>query len=111
MLAGADLPTCRSNTTAFVACDDMRAYHVYDAAQARGLAVGKDVSVVAYGTIYGNNIVRQRMTRVAVDVPTLGHEAMRCLQSLRFGEEDPGQLIKLPAQLVIGESTAPPPSE
>jgi len=91
--------------TAFVTNDRIRADQVCDVARGVGLEPGRDFALVTYGHRTGAGEAGLGLTSVTFDVCALGREGLRHLRALMFGEEEAGQLFKVPSILTVGESS------
>ena len=96
--------------TAALALNDLVAYGCYRALRQRGLRCPEDVSIVGYGDMNGADLVAPPLTTVRVDHQAVGVEAARMLLGML---NDPAtrspHSVRLPVELVVRESTAPPP--
>jgi LacI family transcriptional regulator len=96
--------------TAALAFNDLIAYGCYRALRQRGLRCPEDVSIVGYGDMNGADLVAPPLTTVRVGHQAMGAEAARMLVDML---NDPGarppHSVRLPVELVVRESTAPPP--
>ena len=101
LLDAADPPT------AIVCDDDILAGGVYLAARPRGLRIPEDLSVVGFDDLPFARVLSPGLTTVGADAERLGAVAFEALASLMAGEEVAGRT--LPVELVVRESTAPPP--
>ncbi|RRS01594.1 LacI family DNA-binding transcriptional regulator [Glycomyces terrestris] len=102
LLAGPDRPT------AVFACTDNIAVGVYDAAEALGLRLPEDVSVVGFDDLPEVQWLRPALTTVHQPISEMGEAAMRML--LRIVADPPplAPREELATQLVVRGSTAPP---
>jgi LacI family transcriptional regulator len=96
--------------TAAVAFNDLIAYGCYRALRQRGVRCPEDVSIIGYGDMNGADLVAPPLTTVRVDHQAMGVEAARMLLDVL---NDPGarppHSVRLPVELVVRESAAPPP--
>jgi LacI family transcriptional regulator len=95
--------------TAIFAANDLMAYGVIDAARMLKLHVPEDLSVAGFDDLEGSADCVPPLTTVAQPMKQLGHVAAGYLLN-RLDAPDGLPLLcqKLPAQLVIRASTAPP---
>jgi len=95
--------------TAAVAFNDSVAFGCYRAMKDLGLRCPDDISIVGYNDMTGADLVAPPLTTVAVDHYAMGAAAARMLLSM-LGEPDvaANHSLRLPVDLVIRESTAPP---
>ncbi|MCZ6461849.1 MAG: LacI family DNA-binding transcriptional regulator [Actinobacteria bacterium] len=98
--------------TAIVAANDLIALGCYDALAQRGISVPGDVSVTGYNDMTFVDRVAPPLTTVAVPYQEMGGAAARQLLDLLVGEVRAGAPYpptRLAPELVVRESTAPPP--
>ncbi|MEU4623494.1 LacI family DNA-binding transcriptional regulator [Actinoplanes sp. NPDC023801] len=103
LLAGPDRPT------AVFAGSDMQAMGVIRAARQLGLQVPSDVSIVGYDNVPMSAWAATPLTTVDQNLPDMGGTAARMLLDLARGVDVPMTRIDLVTELVIRETTAPPP--
>jgi len=99
--------------TAIVAANDLIALGCYDALAHRGSLVPGDVSVTGYNDMTFVDRVAPPLTTVAVPYQEMGGAAARQLLDLLAGEVGVGAPyppLRLAPELVVRESTAPPPA-
>lgn len=98
--------------TAILCVSDLAAYGVVQVAADRGLAVPDDLSVVGFDGTQLAARMHPTLTTVRQDVEAKGREAARALlRSLDAGGRRARATRRLlPVELVVGESTAPPPA-
>ncbi len=100
--------------TAVLCYSDVLAYGVVQAAQARGLRVPEDLSVVGFDDNPLAQRMRPALTTVRQDVAAKGHAAAAALTAAiersRTGSGSRARHVLLPTELVIRDSTAPPSS-
>lgn len=107
--AMAELLAGKQRPTAVFAVDDETAVGAVQAIQEAGLHVPRDISIVGMDDIPLASAVRPALTTVRIDMEALGRRAAEMLlQAIKGPYPDPGRIV-LPAQLVIRDSTAPPP--
>ena len=94
--------------TAVLCFSDVFAHAVVEAAEARGLRVPEDLSVVGYDDSPLALSSRPTLTTVRQDVTAKGHLAAGMLADLLAGQ--PVESAVLPAELVVRGSTAPVPT-
>jgi LacI family transcriptional regulator len=100
------------NFTAIVAANDLIALGCYDALAQRDISVPGDVSVTGYNDMTFVDRVAPPLTTVAVPYQEMGGAAARQLLDLLVGEVGAGTPhppTRLAPELVVRESTAPPP--
>jgi len=91
--------------TAIMAFDDTRAWGAWEAVEARGLAVGRDVAIVGYGDAAPPAGRAAELSTVHIDPHGMGQAAVEELNRLISGESAPGKLVELPAELVVRGSS------
>lgn len=100
--------------TAVLCFSDVLAWGVVHAAQDLGLRVPEDVSVVGFDDSALALSVRPPLTTVRQDLADKGHAAATLLveeiERARAGEEPSARRVRIPLQLVVRRSTAPPPT-
>jgi len=94
-----------SPPTAIVASSDRQAWGVWRAAELAGLRVGKDFALVGYGDTSAAAGLGHELSSVAFDQVELGRQAMNSIQALKTGDARPGELVLVPASLVVRESS------
>jgi LacI family transcriptional regulator len=94
--------------TAIFAANDRMAISAMAAAADVGLRVPNDLTVVGFDDIITASLVRPSLTTVALPAYEIGASAMRLMLRLLEGEECP-KTVWLPTQLVIRQSSGPPP--
>jgi DNA-binding LacI/PurR family transcriptional regulator len=95
--------------TALFCDDDVLAGGAYLAARERGLRIPADVSVVGFDDLPFVKVFDPPLTTIAIDGEQLGEIAFAVLAALMGGEPAPPGRI-LGAELVLRESTGPPPA-
>jgi len=95
--------------TAILAFDRLRAWGVWRAAELRGMAVGRDLSLVAFD----RDDVPPELTAVRAEGGRLGRVAVERLTEIADGKAEPGGLVTVPTELVVGQSSGAvfPPAE
>lgn len=97
--------------TAIFAGSDMQAIGVVRAAQELGLRVPHDVSVVGYDDIPIAQWTSPALTTVRQPLSDMGAAATRMLLELASGSTPAVRRLNLATELIVRESTAPPPPE
>ncbi|MFI7135154.1 LacI family DNA-binding transcriptional regulator [Nonomuraea sp. NPDC050153] len=95
--------------TAVVAGNDGQAFGVIEAARVRGLRVPQDVSVVGFDDTDAAGTSAPPLTTVRQPFAAIGRAALHTLLQLADGEQLTSHRVELATQLVVRESTAPPP--
>lgn len=93
--------------TAVVSCDFMMTLAVLGRLRDLGLDVPRDVSVVTFDDPPAAAQMHPALTAVAQPIPRLGYRAIQRLRELIAGADVP-HVDRIPTELVIRESTAPP---
>lgn len=93
--------------TAIFAANDVTAMRVIAAAQARGLNVPADVSVVGFDDIPDASLCTPQLTTVRQPLQAMGAAAMVMLLAILEGREHEHH-IRMDTELIVRESTAPP---
>ncbi|MCZ7574015.1 MAG: LacI family transcriptional regulator [Ardenticatenaceae bacterium] len=93
--------------TAVFAASDVLAFGVLEAAKSVGLGVPDDLSVVGMDNVRLARYVVPPLTTLHLPAYELGYQAANTLLRLIDGQQPPSAL--LPTELVIRESSAPPP--
>jgi DNA-binding LacI/PurR family transcriptional regulator len=96
--------------TAILCFSDVIAYGAMTAVQARGLHVPDDISVVGFD---GSRLAARTvppLTTVRQDVREKGRAAARALIRRMEGSSARARRVRLPVELIVAGSTAPPPS-
>jgi DNA-binding LacI/PurR family transcriptional regulator len=94
--------------TAIYCDDDLLAGGVYLAARERGIRIPEDLSVVGFDDLPFARVFEPPLTTIRIEPEALGSEAFELLAALMAGEPAPPGRV-LPVELVVRESTAPPP--
>jgi len=102
LLAAAEPPTA-----AFVASDDI-ALGVLSAAEAHGIRVPDDLSIVGFDDIRFAQYVRPRLTTIRSPVDRLAQTGVELLFERLADPRAPARTQVLPVELVIRESAAAP---
>jgi LacI family transcriptional regulator len=94
--------------TAVFAFNDFLAIGAMLEAQRVGMSVPRDLSVVGFGNqgeVLGQGIGK-RLTTVIVDMQTMGGLAAKALFKRIEGYAGPAEIIRVPARLTVGDTTA-----
>lgn len=94
--------------TAIFAANDLTALGAIDAAHEVGLAVPEQLSVVGFDDIPEAGTSRPRLTTIAQPLRELGAQALTMLVGQLAGETDGHLHHRLPSELVVRDTTAPP---
>lgn len=106
------LLTCRPLPTAIFAASEMSALGAFRALSVAGLRVPEDVSLAAFGNPAFVSYCTPTLTTVSLPVVEAGEQAAELLIArITTPADDVPPPLTLPAQLVIGLSTAPPRAE
>jgi LacI family transcriptional regulator len=95
--------------TAFFAGSDVQAIGVMKAARELGLDVPGDVSIVGYDDVPEATWLSPALTTVSQKLPTLATMATDMLLDIVAGHEPLTNRVNVATELVIRDSTAPPP--
>lgn len=96
------------HATAVQAASDMVAIGAASVFLNQGLRIPQDLSIAGFGNILTAEYFRVPLTTMRQPKLRLGHAAMEMM--LRLIEGEPVQSKRLPAELIIRQSTAPPPN-
>jgi LacI family transcriptional regulator, galactose operon repressor len=91
--------------TAMFAANDMMAVGALAVLRERGIAVPEDVSLAGYDDIPVSRDIAPALTTVNVPMVEMGRQSMRLAVAADDGDEN---VIRLPTELVIRASVAPP---
>jgi LacI family transcriptional regulator len=92
--------------TAVLAFDDTRAWGVWQAAEERGLEVGRDFALVGYGDTGEPPTGRPaELSSVRINPQFMGENAVRELDRLMTGKSQAGEQVLMPAELVVRGSS------
>ncbi len=106
MRTGEQLLALKDPPTAIFASDDTRAWGVWRAAEARGLKVGKDLALAGFGDQAAKaGFAEDMLTSVRFDGHLLGRGAVKKLNAQIEGKAALGELVKVPTELLVREST------
>jgi LacI family transcriptional regulator len=104
-LAGEKLLELSVPPTAVLTFDDLRAWGVWRSAEARGLSVGRDFAIVGYGDTAVQAGFPEELSSVRFSSRDLGRLAVEKLAAQIAGREQPGDLVKVPTELMIRKSS------
>ena len=114
MAATTELLRSAPDVTAIFAGNDLMAVGVLRVLRARGIACPQQISVVGFNDIVLAGDLAPGLTTIHVPLVDVGREAaLLLLSELRLGDADSTRSrrqILLPVELVVRQSTAPPPS-
>jgi LacI family transcriptional regulator len=96
--------------TAIIACNDLLALGAASAVQARGLQVGRDVSVTGYDNIPLAEHAQPPLTTVDQPAHRLGSLVAQMLIGVIRGEPIAEKQVILQPEVVIRQSSGPPPT-
>lgn len=105
-----DLLTHKDRPTAIFAGADMQAVGVLRAARELGLSVPGDLSVVGYDNLPLASWFSPRLTTVNQPLQAMAKTATTMMLSLADGQQPPALRVDLATELVVRDSTAPPPT-
>jgi LacI family transcriptional regulator len=106
---GAALLALEPPPTAIFAANDETALGVLEAARTKGLRVPEDLSVVGFDDTEVARVASPALTTVAQPLRRMGAVAMRTALKLAAGERVDSHHVELATELVVRDSTAPPP--
>lgn len=106
--AGHELLSLEDPPTAIFAASDLTAFGVIAAAQARGLQVPQDLSVVGFDDIPAAAHSHPSLTTVAHPIQAMGQAMVDLIIRAKAGEEVRDALVEFPSKLVVRESSVPP---
>lgn len=106
---GAALLSRTLRPTAVFAATDELAAGVVEAARVRGLRVPQDISVVGFADTEIARLLSPPLTTVRQPLREMGSVALRTALRLAAGEKLDSHHVELATELVVRESTAPPP--
>jgi len=98
-----------SRPTALLAINDLLAVGALRAIKDRGLDVPRDISLFGYDDIPLSKYLVPRLSTASKDGEKIGREATRLLLARLQDPGRPPQQVKLPARLILRESTGPAP--
>jgi LacI family transcriptional regulator, galactose operon repressor len=96
--------------TAIFAVTDESAAGVVEAARARGLQIPRDLSVVGFDDTPIARLLSPPLTTVRQPLPEMGVVALRTALRLAAGEAIESHHVELATELIVRNSTGPPPS-
>ena len=111
LTAGGELLDSPDPPTAVFAASDPTAIGVVAAAQARGLRIPGDLSIVGFDDTYLTVMSTPALTTVRQPLRDMGRVALRTLLRLMAGEPVDSHHVELATTLVVRESTGPPPEK
>jgi LacI family transcriptional regulator len=106
---GAALLALSQPPTAIFAANDETALGVLEAARTRGLRIPADLSVVGFDDTEVARLASPPLTTVAQPLRKMGAVALRTALRLAAGERVDSHHVELATDLVVRDSTAPPP--
>ncbi len=104
-VAGQELLARPEPPTAVFAFDDLRAWGVWRAAESRGLEVGRNFALVGFGDTAAQAGFPEELSSVRFDGRELGRLAIDKLGELMAGKGRPGELVKVPTELMVRRSS------
>lgn len=111
LVAGAALLDLPQPPTAVFAANDEMALGVLEAARTRGIRVPQELSVIGFDDTEVARVASPPLTTVAQPLRRMGSVALRTALRLGAGERVDSHHVELATELVVRESTAPPPIE
>lgn len=96
--------------TAIFAASDLTAFGVLEAARRRNLRVPQDLSVIGFDDTFAATFTAPPLTTVRQPINAIGRVALRTLLQQARNEPIDSRHVQLMTQLVVRESTAPPPA-
>ncbi|GAB2995605.1 LacI family transcriptional regulator [Amycolatopsis acidiphila] len=110
--AAGELSTMDVPPTGIVTLNDRMAVGALAALHDRGISVPQKVSVTGFDDVSFASYVRPKLTTVSVPTYRIGTTAAELLLSALRGEPDSdgGKRVVLPTEVVIRDSSAPPPA-
>jgi DNA-binding LacI/PurR family transcriptional regulator len=94
--------------TAIVAVTDLVAVGVMNEARARGIAIGKDLSLIGYDDAPMTQYLSPGLTTVQQPIIEIGQALIRMLETVISRSKPTPDPVLIPSRLVIRESCAPP---
>jgi LacI family transcriptional regulator len=98
-----------SRPTALLAINDLLAVGALRAIKDSGLDVPRDISLFGYDDMPLSKYLVPRLSTASKDGEKMGREAIRLLLARLQDPDRPPQQIRLPARLILRESTGPAP--
>jgi LacI family transcriptional regulator len=106
MRTGEHLLELADPPTAIYAFDDNRAWGVWRAAEAKGMEVGRDLALAGFGDQAAKaGFAEDLLTSVRFNGRELGKVAVEKLGEQIEGKAPRGELVKVPTELIIRQST------
>jgi LacI family transcriptional regulator len=96
--------------TAIVAATDEVAAGVIEAARRKTLRVPEDVSIVGFDDTEVGRLLSPPLTTVRQPLREMGRVALRTALRLATGEQLDSHHVELATEIIVRNSTAPPPS-
>lgn len=110
LLAAGAMLRLPDRPTAIFAASDAQAFGVYEAARRQGVRVPEDLSVVGFDDVAPAEWASPPLTTVRQPLAQMAAMATRTLLSLTEGSRPANHRVELATELVIRDSTAPPPT-
>lgn len=107
---GQELLSLPDPPTAIFAGSDQQALGVYEAARQRGLRIPQDLSVIGFDDLPVARWLSPPLTTVRQPLTAMGRTAAEMLLNLINGVRLRTQRMELSTELIVRESTAPPPA-
>jgi DNA-binding LacI/PurR family transcriptional regulator len=107
ILAMDRLLSLRHPPTAVFCYNDLTALGVLRSIHTHGLRVPADISLIGFDDLFFASFTQPQLTTVRQPMGRMGRMAFESLLQLMSGQQAP-ETVKVPAELVIRESTAPP---
>jgi LacI family transcriptional regulator len=100
-----------TDATAVFAANDMLAMGCLQVLREHGVAVPAQMSVVGFNDVVAADMLQPPLTTVRIPQRDLGRRAGELILELLAGEGDryPSEPVRLPCELMVRGSTAPPP--
>jgi DNA-binding LacI/PurR family transcriptional regulator len=99
----------RDRPTAIVTGNDLQALGVYQAAREARLHIPEDLSVVGFDDLPIARWVSPPLTTIRQPLIEMAEAAAELVLGLARGDEPPQMRVELATELIVRESTAPPP--
>ncbi len=109
LVEGAALLALPQPPTAIFAANDETALGAVEAARLHGLRVPHDLSVVGFDDTEAARVASPPLTVVAQPLRKMGAVALRTALRLAAGEHVDSHHVELATELVVRDSSAPPP--
>ncbi|MFC4535601.1 LacI family DNA-binding transcriptional regulator [Sphaerisporangium dianthi] len=106
---GTELLRLPDPPTAIFTANDLQAFGVYEAARRSGVRIPDDLSVVGFDDLSFTQWAGPPMTTVRQPLVQMGATAARMIATLAADEELEQHRVELATELIVRESTAPPP--